>query len=106
MSEKISIEQVEELYKWLQNKKTPEGIKIGEGNQPNLSDKQAFTVIWFLQEHLGVIPENYEKCQNCGDLYDTWVEGFSGEYINPKNPKDTKHGMWCDHCVPNDIEII
>jgi hypothetical protein len=67
------LEWCEELYQWLQGE--PIEGQIPNGFKPKLTPNSAFRVIWFLQEHLRVIPDNIERCQNCNDLYDTYSEG-------------------------------
>ena len=70
--EKIKIEQVDELYNFLQGI-CPEVIHVK--HPPRLSQQKAFTVIWFLQEHLRILPDNFERCCDCGNLYDADREG-------------------------------
>ena len=72
MKDKITLEQTEELYKFLQGE-VPEGIHIKHPTK--LSERKAFTIIWFLQEHLRLIPDDYERCCSCGSLYDTGCGG-------------------------------
>jgi len=72
MDEAISLEQVEELYRFLQGE-VPDGIYYCKA--PRLSERKAFTVIWFLQERLRIIPDQYERCCSCGTLYDTRCSG-------------------------------
>ena len=83
--EKITIEQVEELYQFLQGT-CPEGIHVK--HPPRLTKRKAFNVIWFLQEHLKVLPDNYEQCCSCEDLFDSWSEG--GPY---------QDRSYCDNCL-------
>lgn len=64
----ISIEEVEKLYKFLQGE-VPENITVKR--PPRLSGRQAFTVVWFLQEVMHLLPDRYERCKTCGDLYDS-----------------------------------
>jgi hypothetical protein len=47
--------------------------------EKGLSSKKAFSVIYFLQEHLPVFPDNIEQCSNCGELYDTYSQGHHSE---------------------------
>ena len=80
----IKMEQIEELYQFLQGI-CPEGIYIK--HPPRLSKRKAFNVIWFLQEHLRILPDNYEQCCSCGDLYD--VNGEGGYH---------RDRLYCDPC--------
>lgn len=85
--EAITLEQVQELFDFLQGT-IPEGIRLGRGHKPRLTRNQAWTVIWYLQEHLGVLPDHYEKCHRRGcdsDLFDSWGEGCGA--------------LWCENCA-------
>ena len=81
---KISIEQVEELYQFLQGE-IPKGIIC---KSPHLSQRKAFTIIWFLQEHLRIIPDVFERCVRCGELFDSSREG------GQRNKR-----IYCDYCI-------
>ena len=57
--------------------------------------KKAFSIIYYLQEHLPVFPDNIEKCTNCGRLYDTWKEGHHSELTE---------GYYCsENCEPYNL---
>lgn len=73
--EDITIEDFEILYKFLQGE-PPEGVKA---YNPRLSARKAFSVIWFLQEITGVLPDNIDRCCSCDDLFDSDREGFHVE---------------------------
>lgn len=45
--------------------------------------------IWYLQEHFPVFPDNFERCGECGRLYDTDCEGLYWE---------TKGKHYCGSC--------
>ena len=79
------MEWVEEFNQFLQGK-IPEGITMQD--PPNLTKKQALEVIWYLQEHFPVIPDNIESCVYCGDLFDNNAEGEHHEEL----------GNFCDNC--------
>ncbi len=82
------MEWIEEFYEFLQGK-LPDGMEIQRGHQPKMSAKKAFSVIWYLQEHLSVFPDNIEKCYNCDGLYDTNCSGYHDD-------KTDRH--YCDTC--------
>jgi len=42
-----------------------------------LSSRQAFSIIYFYQERLYTIPDHFEQCHTCLELYDTWQEDSS-----------------------------
>lgn len=70
----MEIEQVEELYEFLQGKHKEIG-KLHFERVPKLSSRQAFSVIYFLQEHMHLIPDKYERCCTCKELFDADREG-------------------------------
>lgn len=85
------LERVTEFYDFLQGR-NPDGI-LCKGMK--LSKNKAFTIIWFLQEHLSVFPDSIEKCSECGDLYDSYSCGFHSE-ITEK--------FYCNVCCPPFID--
>jgi hypothetical protein len=72
------LEWINEFYEFLKGD-IPEGIKIGKHSNPKITPKKAFTIIWYLQEHLRILPDHIEKCSCCNDLYDTHSEGIYWE---------------------------
>lgn len=75
MKNEITLEQVVELYEFLKGEKLPGAITIAKESMPNLNPEIAMTVIWFLQEHFRILPDHYEQCANCLELYDSYCEG-------------------------------
>ena len=69
MRGEITIEQVRELYAMLTGGELPDGWRMPE--QPQLTPRAAFAVIWFLQERLRILPDHYERCKNCDEVFDT-----------------------------------
>jgi len=87
--EEIAIEHVEELFEFLQGN-LPSDIELDNGEKSKLTWKQAKTVIWYLQERLRIIPDNFEVCDGCGVVRDSH---FEGEWIEDS-------GQWkCDFCI-------
>jgi hypothetical protein len=72
----IELENINEFYKFLQGE-IPKSIKMTKKSRPNLTKEQAFSVIWFLQEHMQVLPERFEYCNGCQRMFDTHDEGYS-----------------------------
>lgn len=70
------LDWINEFYEFLQGK-VPVGIELG--TKIRLNQQQAFAIIWYLQEHFPVFPDNIEKCDSCGIIYDTWREGYHSE---------------------------
>lgn len=105
----ISLEKVQEFYEWLQGKSCPERLHFV--NKLNLSEGDAFKVIYYLQEHLGIISDKYERCAKCGCIYDSNEEGAyineettivteDGEELRADFPK-RMYGCYCDDCRPD-----
>lgn len=67
------LERIEELYEFLQGN-VPEGMHMK--CPPRLSKRKAFRIIYFLQEHMGLLPDNIERCISCDELFDTHNEGI------------------------------
>ena len=96
-----------ELFEFLKGEGLPEGTHC---KMPKLKPDLAFTVIWFLQEHMHCLPDTIEMCQSCKCLYDSDSEGYylcgdyrlmdsNGELTDKPVPKKY-WGNWCDGCVP------
>ena len=85
----ITKDQVVELFEFLQGN-NPDNILMGKRNHPKMNREKAFKVIWFLQEHLRILPDTIEMCSVCKDLYDTWQEGFYD---------DKKYKHYCNGCI-------
>lgn len=83
----ITFEQVELLYQFLQ------GNQVGTihcESMPHLSEDEAFSVIYYLQEGLEVLPDRIEQCLSCKTLIDDYCEGYYKEDV----------GHYCDNCAP------
>jgi hypothetical protein len=83
----MTLEKTRELYDLLIGRSIPDGFHLG--NPPKLSPKKAFTVIYMLQERYHVIPDHFEQCCECKQIFDDWAEGIHSE-------KAGKH--WCGSC--------
>jgi hypothetical protein len=68
------MKQVEELMNMLTGKQLLGGMVMNR--QPCLSQRSAFSVVWFLQENLHIIPDRYERCAVCEELFDAENDGF------------------------------
>lgn len=106
--EKISQEKIEEFFDWLQGNSCPKNIHFK--CKLNLSAEQSFSVIYYLQEELGILPDKYEMCQECKSIYDSENEGTNidkdstvikdGEEIDGDFPEEM-YGLYCDNCRPD-----
>lgn len=101
----LNVEQTKELYNFLRgesevnitNKEVEFEINKSKfytkkSHLPRMTDEQAFLVIYILQEAYRsekFIPDHYEVCSQCGELYDSELEGgIAGEDLR------------CDVCLP------
>lgn len=87
---KVTLDDVYGFYEFLQGR-DESGIKWGnKKGLPRLSAEQAFQVIYYLQEHLRVLPDSIERCNICGELFDYENEGFHDNEGTGK--------FYCDNC--------
>lgn len=77
---KIDEEDIQEFMDMLTGKELPVGMIMNE--QPKLSDQAAWGVVWYLQEHLNILPSNFEMCAYCESVFDSEYGGhiISDEY--------------------------
>jgi hypothetical protein len=64
----MTTNDVQALHDMLTGKSLPDGVTIER--LPNLPDDVAFSVIWYLQEIMRIIPDNYEMCAQCHAIFD------------------------------------
>lgn len=83
------LEWITEFYYFLQGE-VPGSINMVRGHNPKMSAKKAMSIIWYLQEHFPLLPDNLEKCSNCDALFDTHSSGIYWE---------TKGKHFCDGCM-------
>jgi hypothetical protein len=72
------LEWINEFYEFLQGK-IPKEISMVNGHKPKMTAKKANSIIWYLQEHLRILPDNIEKCSSCDELYDSNSGGIYWE---------------------------
>lgn len=85
--QQITQEQVEQLFAYLTEGTLPEGCTA---RHPRLSKRKAFSVIWYLQEILEVLPDFMDQCCKCGDLFNSEREG----HVDEKSGRE-----YCDNCT-------
>lgn len=73
------VEWLDQFYEFLQ-----QDIKMNK--------KKAFSIIYFLQEHLPVFPDHIEQCYTCGRLYDSYKEGHHSDMLG--------RNYCCESCEP------
>ena len=88
MDHEITLKQIEEFKQFLMGN-APESMTLSKRDQPKLTADRANCVIWYLQGHLRVLPDNYEMCDVCGELYDANCSGHLGRL---------EEGTYCDNC--------
>lgn len=71
-------EKIKNFFDYLQGT-VPDNIKLGKHDQLKLTPKKAMSVIWFLQEHLNIIPTNFEMCSKCKNIFDVNNSGYYKE---------------------------
>ena len=103
-----TLEETKQLYLWLQHKLHDEECHYFlDYLTPYLTEEEAFAVIYYLQEQLGIIPTTYERCPICGKLYDSEREGVPmednkfcckecGDKTVIEIPEDDCFGTICD----------
>jgi hypothetical protein len=70
--------KTQQLFEWLKGGEQPKSLLSLKRDQPKLSKRQAWHLIWFLQEFTGVIPDHFELCHGCGEVFDSYTEGCTG----------------------------
>jgi hypothetical protein len=86
----MKLEEAREFYAFLQGGPVPKGFTLC--GRPRLSRSAAFSVIYVLQEKHHLIPDTFEQCVTCHELFDS---AESGDY----DEKTGKH--YCDTCSPH-----
>lgn len=99
--EQITEDQMQKLFKYL----TGESDDVE--TQLELTPKQAFGLIYFMQEHLEILPQNYELCESCECLINVDYGGCFADddaiesdfHFRPEVIE--KGGFYCDSCAPH-----
>lgn len=84
----VTQDEVVKLYNFLQGK--PIETLCAFSNKLNLSEEEAYSIIYYLQEEMHLIPDHYERCGECGRIYDSDKEGMYSEASNR---------LLCDDCI-------
>lgn len=95
---KISEEKIQNLYAMLQGDLLDKGVTID--TMPNLTASQAFSVIWYLQEQMRILPDCYEMCVECHRLMNTEEGMYSSngdDEISQAHEFPTD-GHYCEFC--------
>ena len=76
------LENTRELFAFLQGT-VPEGHVIEQSHVPHLTPDQAATVIWYLGNKYWQVTDHVERCDVCGEWYNTWCEGATIDCAPP-----------------------
>lgn len=79
----MTTDQIQQFMDMLTGGELPDGMEMP--NQPQLSPEAAFSVIWYLQEHLRIIPDRYEMCDVCHEIFDVNSGGYIISDDSPEN---------------------
>ena len=96
----ITVEQVQEFMDFLTGEEMPEGFTFQHA--PTLTRQQAFSVVYYLQEALHVLPDNFEMCQVCGELFDTDYDGFTLDGTSAPDDWHKSQGVTPEMLLAND----
>jgi len=91
------LEWITEFYEFLKGK-VPASIQLKKGGNPKLNEKQAYSIIWYLQEHFPLLPDTIEQCDTCGCLYDSYSSGLYWE------TKGKHYCNGCEYLVPTNYD--
>ena len=97
---------LKEFYDFLQGISVPKGFVIPKRQLPKLAAAKAFSIIYMLQEHLHILPDSFEQCKDCLNIYDSDAEGccMDDQYALFEGGKTLPKKYWgnhCGSCVPN-----
>lgn len=103
---------MQRFYEFLQGHSHPENIL--EKDIPKLSPGQAWHVIYCMQEYFGIFSDRFERCKECGKIYDSYEEGCTvGEETEPvewmdicgekqiREFEEAEYGCYCEECRPD-----
>lgn len=101
---KIELTDIEKFFDWLQGGECTENVNFAA--TPNLTADEAFSVIYYLQEVLKILPDKYERCKGCGEIYDSDMEGVCIDEHTQKGESSDRFpkemfGTYCDDCRPD-----
>lgn len=85
---------IQRFYEFLQGNFHPENIL--KKDCPNLSKDQAWHVIYCMQEYFGIFDDRFERCKNCGIIFDSYEEGT---VINEDTEPVERHGVFEENSI-------
>lgn len=85
----MTLDETRQLYAFLRTGRGPKGFRLRA--RPRLSWDAAFSVIYVLQEKFRLVPDTFEQCVRCHEIFDS---AETGEY----DEETGKH--YCDAHIP------
>lgn len=73
-TDKLNTDILNRFIEYLQGEYIPPDWNIKD--RPNLNLKQAWDVVYMLQEWIKLIPDNFELCSECEQIFDIDDNGF------------------------------
>lgn len=84
----MTLDEAREFLKFLGGR-GPKGFVLP--NRPRLGKRAAFSVLYVLQERFRLVPDTFELCVTCHELFDNEADGYY-------DAKTGKH--YCEACSP------
>jgi len=98
----VTIEQVEQFISMLTGGELENLILV---EQPKLSKRAAFCVVYYLQEEMRIIPDTFEMCMDCEDIFDAqygYIRQSDNAHICPDCASEYRYCIECGTLVPFD----
>ena len=96
MANNVTLDQVEDLVEMLTGGSTGTARLA---HQPQLTRRQAFSVVYYLQEILCIIPDHYEMCGECDEMFDSECDGGTRQGDNVQICDICRHDYdFCPSC--------
>ena len=103
MKDKITLEQVEQFMRMLTGEWLPEHWT--PDNVPKMTQREAFTVVYYLQEVLRVLPNHHDQCGVCGELYDSECDGFTIDSTDEPDGWQAEVGVTLEMMAESDAMV-
>ena len=92
MSEEIESDTMNELYSFLRGKFVPKNY-LHAIDLPKISAEEAWQVIYVMQEYFKLLPSKFERCNDCGRIFDSEIEGIHTDSIEMFEEGEIGHGL-------------
>lgn len=91
---RLNLEETQQLFDFLQGT-VPDGYHISADDVPRLTANQAWTAIWYLGNLYKQVNDYIERCEVCGDLYNSESGGMCLDFGSAPY-------HFCDSCQYSD----